>query len=152
MMRLAVDEVLLPLAVCKNIDDIMWALEKLFILHRERFDPTHYCINVKVHHLPLTRNQEIKALARLETIWDEFINPWIANFKAETGHQIYTEGRSGGYMYVDQVGEILDSDENPEDLRDRLETLPKFYREWQAVLKDAKSYLNRTRMPREDTY
>jgi len=152
MMRLAVDETLLPLALCNNIEDITWALEKLFIPHRERFGPTHYCINIKVYNLPLTRNQEIKALTNLERIWDEFINPWIADFKAETGHQIYTEGRCGGYMYVDGVGEVLEGTEDPADLQDRLDVLVEFRSEWQTLLKDMKSHLNRTRMPRTDAY
>jgi hypothetical protein len=149
-MQLPVDEVIVPLALCNNTNDIVWALEKIFVQHSERFQRAHYCINIKVFHLPLTRQQEMKALARLENIWDEIINPWIADFKVETGHQIYTEGRSGGYMFVDQVGEVLDGDEDPEDLRGRLEILLKFHQEWQALLKDIKAYLNQMRMPKDD--
>jgi hypothetical protein len=149
MMRLAVDEVLLPLALCNNIDDIMWTLDKLFVQHSERYQPKQYCINIKVYSLALTRNQEMKALAKLEQIWDEFINPWIADFRADTGYQIYSQGRSGGYLYVDQVSQVLDGDEELADLQGKIENLLKFHTDWQTLLKDIKAALNRMRMPKE---
>jgi len=149
-MQLPLDETIVPLILCNNIDDITWALGKMFVQHSDRFRPPHYCICIKVFHLSLTYHQEMKALARLESIWDEFINPWIADFKAETSYQIYTEGRSGGYMYVDKAGETLEGDEDPEDLRDRLEILVKFHKDWQALLGDIKAYLNRTRLRKDD--
>lgn len=149
-MQLRVDETLLPLLLCNNIDDITRALEKLFVLHSERFGQTHYCLNIKVRNLPLTYNQEIKALTNLERIWDQFINPWIVEFTAETGHQIYTEGRCGGYLYVDEAGEVLEGTEDPTDLKDRLYVLMKFRSQWQTLLKDVQSHLNGMRLPRED--
>jgi len=150
MMQLPLDETIVPLILCNNIDDITWALEKMFVHHSERYNPIHYCICIKVYHLPLTHQQETKALARLEYIWEDFIRPWVEDFKIETGHQIYSEGRCGGYLYVDQVGEILEGDEDPEDLRDRLEILVKFHKDWQALLGDIKAYLNRTRLRKDD--
>ena len=165
MRRIPLDEGALILLTSNDADQIVAVLEDLFHVHSERYEPRKYCVNIKVHALPLTWRQEQKALGNLEDIWDLFIHPWINHFKAETGHQIYSEGRSGGYLYVDGVSEVQEPDEMVEVeedddgtelsqitgwTRERLETLLKFRNEWDTVLKDIKAWLNIQPLPKDE--
>jgi hypothetical protein len=160
---MSVNENELTLLASQDPDRIVAALEDLFRVHWETYGKHHYCINIKIHCLPLTWQQEQKAFANLEAIWDIFIRPWIADFETETDHRIYSEGRSGGYLYVEGISEVLepdemleaqDDDEEPSQIsewtREKLETLLKFKNEWERLLKDIKAWLNERPAPRDE--
>jgi len=146
----------LILLISNDPNRIAATLEDMFHVHSERYGQSRYCINIKVHSLPLAYNQEAKALANLNDVWELFILPWISDFRRATGYGIYTEGRSGGYMFVDQISEAMEpSDllEEPEDdqdaapkvsdwARERLQILLGFKQEWERLLKDIKAWLN----------
>jgi len=166
MRGLSINEDELTLLISNDPSRITAALGDMFHVHSERYEPRKYCINIKVHCLPLTWRQEQKALGNLEDIWDILIRPWISDFKVQTGYQIYSEGRSGGYLYVDGVSEVQELDEMVEVeedddgtelpqitswTRERLETLLKFKNEWGTLLKDIKAWLNTQPLPKDET-
>ncbi len=162
MRRIPFDEDALVLLTSNDPDQIVAVLEDMFHVHSERYEPKKYCMNIKVHCLPLTLRQEQKALANLEDIWDLFISPWISGFKTATGHQIFSEGRSGGYLYVDGVSEVQEPDEMVETqdeeeppqinewTREKLRTLLKFRNEWRTLLKDIEAWLNIRPLPKHE--
>ena len=162
MKSMTVNEDEVTLLASDYPERIIAALENLFQVHWETYGKHHYCINIKVHSLPLTWQQEQKALANLEIIWDIFIRPWIAAFEAETGHHIYSEGRCGGYLYVEEISDVLDPDEMLETqddeeeppqvsewARETLKILLKFKNEWERLLKDIKAWLNSRPLPQD---
>lgn len=162
-LTLCVDE--LTLLTSNDPEQIVAALENLFHPHSETYGTRRYCINVKVHSLPLTWNQQVKALHYLEDVWDLFIRPWIHNFQRDTGQRIYTEGRCGGYMYIEEVCDVMEPEEmldEPEDddsntareindhTRERLRLMLRFKHEWETLLKDIKNWLNTRPLPSEE--
>jgi hypothetical protein len=165
MRELSINDDELTLLISNDPNRIIASLEDMFHVHSERYEPRKYCINIKVHCLPLTWRQEQKALGNLEEIWDIFMRPWISDFKAQTGHQIFSEGRCGGYLYVDGVSEVEEPDdmvevEEDDDggelpqitgrMRERLMILLKFKNEWGTLLKDIKGWLNTRPMPKDE--
>jgi hypothetical protein len=93
-----------------------------------------------------------------------FIFPWIHDFKIKTGHEIFSEGRSGGFLYVDGTSEVLepyeiieaedDEDEEPPRIeawaRERFEILVKFRKEWNMLLREIKAWLNTRPLPKDE--
>ena len=82
--------------------------------------------------------------------------------EAETGHHIYSEGRCGGYLYVEEISDVLDPDEMLETqddeeeppqvsewARETLKILLKFKNEWERLLKDIKAWLNSRPLPQD---
>lgn len=152
----------LTLLTSNDPERIVAALENMFHVHSEAYGKRRYCINIKVHCLRLTWNQEAKALSCLEDIWELFIHPWIHDFERATGHRIYTEGRCGGYMFVEGVSDVMDPEDMLEEgesdcdvpreitdwTREKLQVMLGFKHEWEALLKDIKNWLNTRALPK----
>jgi hypothetical protein len=132
----------LALMFSNDIQTIDGTLKKMFHLHADYYEPTHYTINIKIQNLPLTRSQERKAFRLVEEIWNMHINPWIHEFHIETGHEIWSEGRSSGYLLVDGASEILNGDEDPDEIRPQLMLLLKFKSQWDQLFKEIARWLD----------
>jgi len=133
-----------------DAEEIGRVMERVFTVHAEYASPLHYCINIKVTHLPLTEKQEQTALTRLDDVWNMFLRPWIHDFFQRTKCRIICEGRSGGYLTIDGLGEILEGNEPDCDIEDKVKALIKLKREWEQYLCEIKRWLN-TVHPRSTT-
>ena len=130
-------------------DEMMAFIEENFKSHTERYE-SHYCKNIKVHSLQgFTEDEEnmLYDMKLLNNIWETVIMPEINRFKKEYNLDIYTKGRSGGWLYVDKCTtlDFEDYQERQEDededeykdritpLRSRFEDLWKFHKWYKNV-------------------
>lgn len=65
-----------------------------------------------------------------QELWDFYLSPMIEDFKNVTGYEVYTGGRSGGWLYLDNF-EIVDENNTYQEIKEsykallKLETLKK---------------------------
>lgn len=103
--------------------------------HQVHYDGGHYCKNIKWHSIKNFTEKEKNILfdrETLEEVMDCIVIPAIKQFKEKTGHDIYTKGRMGGWIYCDAAkpedDEFFENDQqDDEDDEDYDE------RRWQAI-------------------
>jgi len=90
-----------------TIEDISDFIEKNnFKPHAVQYDGSHYCKNIKYHSIRDFTEKEKDVIfdeKQLNEIWDFIIIPAIESFKEETGYDIHTKGRMGGWIYCDEA-------------------------------------------------
>jgi hypothetical protein len=88
---------------------------------------TKYACSIKLHSQSGITDKEWK-IATDENLsrelWDFYLSPMIEDFKANTGYEVYTGGRSGGWIYIDNI-EIVDESNTYQEVKDAYKALDK---------------------------
>ena len=140
-------------------EEMIIFIEEHFKVHGHFNEGKHYCKNIKLHSVEGFTKEEIEAMYdnnKLTDIWDQLVLPSIEMFQRENKIHIYTKGRSGGWIYVDEASADLDFDHlivRDEDetkseyedrtytLRERFMMLWKFEKWYNGMQKEIKQYL-----------
>lgn len=114
--------------------------------HKDR----QYTINIKVHSLDLTRKQKSFIYDNWEEMmgffWNAYIIPWIESEDLD----IYSAGRSSGWLVLDRqvVGLPRQRRDVPRpplhEARDAYRDVKRFREGWDSVFSSMKEELNRT--------
>ena len=136
---------------------MIWINEH-FEEHGYHNEGNHYCKNIKIHTINGFTEKEKDKLYNFNicnATWDDVILPEINNFTENKGVDIYTKGRSGGWLYVDEAKEIdfshfedQEEDESDDEYEERMYELRYLFRKlwefekwYQETLKEVKEYL-----------
>jgi hypothetical protein len=135
-------------------------IEEHFKIHTHYNEGKHYCKNIKLHSVDGFTSDELSKMYDQKTltdVWDLIILPAIHIFEREQKVHVYTKGRSGGWLYVDEARADMDldhlliqmEDETKSEYEDRTYTLrQRFFKLWafekwyNNLQKDVKEYLD----------
>lgn len=73
--------------------------------HSDHRGPERFANCIKIHHLGLPPDVQVRALDFLENsyIWQDELGPFLEERRKELGlPEVWTEGRSGGWLVLDQ--------------------------------------------------
>ena len=141
-------------------EEMIIFIEEHFKEHGHFNEGKHYCKNIKLHSVEGFTTDEISKMYDQDTltdIWELVILPDINAFEKQQQVHVYTKGRSGGWLYVDEAKADMDfdhliirmEDETVSEYEDRTYTLrERFFKLWaferwyHGLQKEVKEYLN----------